>query len=161
MAQAWLPELIVARRRVMQLVLSLSPGGTERLVIELCRRLAPTVESVVCCLDEAGEWASQLIDGGVPVVALGRTPGFHPSLALRVAQLLDRHGIDVLHCHHYSPYVYGALATTLKRRVHLVFTEHGRLSNAPPSIKRRWANPLLARLPGQICAVSGDLKRDM
>src|SRR5438128_2208646 len=148
----------------MHLVLSLSPGGTERLVIEICHRLGASVDSTVCCLDEAGEWASQLTSTGIPVVALNRRPGFHPSLAIRVAGLLERHEVDVLHCHHYSPFVYGALATVLtglKRRVRLVFTEHGRLSNAPPSAKRRWVNPLLARLPGRICAVSGDLKRHM
>ena len=148
----------------MQLVLSLSPGGTERLVIEICRRLGPSVDSTVCCLDKAGEWAPQLTGAGVPVFALERRPGFHPSLALRVARLIDRHEIDVVHCHHYSPFVYGALAkvlTGLKRRVRLVFTEHGRLSNAPPSAKRRWVNPLLAMVPGQVCAVSADLKRHM
>ena len=151
----------------MQLVLSLSPGGTERLVIEICRRLRSSVDSTVCCLDNAGEWAPQLTSAGVPVFALERRPGFRPSLAIRVARLIERHEIDVVHCHHYSPFVYGALATVLtgltglKRRVRLVFTEHGRLSNAPPSAKRRWVNPLLAMVPGQVCAVSADLKRHM
>jgi glycosyltransferase involved in cell wall biosynthesis len=145
----------------MQLVLSLSPGGTERLVIELCRRLSASVDASVCCLDGTGEWASELTGLGIPVVALAREPGFRPALAFRVAQLIDRHGVDVLHCHHYSPFVYGALARMLRRRVRLVFTEHGRLSNAAPSPKRRWVNPVLARLPGRVCAVSADLKRHM
>jgi glycosyltransferase involved in cell wall biosynthesis len=148
----------------MQLVLSLSPGGTERLVIEICRRLAPSVDSTVCCLDKPGDWAPQLTSTGIPVFALDRKPGFHPSLAIRVGRLIERHEIEVVHCHHYSPFVYGALATVLtrlRRSVRLVFTEHGRLSDAPPSTKRRWVNPLLARLPGQVCAVSADLKRHM
>src|SRR4030081_759682 len=98
---------MVARLRVMQLVLSLSPGGTERLVIELCRRLADLVESTVCCLDQVGDWAPQLTTDGVPVIALEREPGFHPALALRIGRLIDQHGIDVVHCHHYSPFVYG------------------------------------------------------
>jgi glycosyltransferase involved in cell wall biosynthesis len=169
MAQLWLDNrhfmmLITRRLRIMQLVLSLSPGGTERLVIEICRRLGSSVDSTVCCLDKAGEWAPQLATTGIPVFALDRKPGFNPSLAVRVARLIERHEIDVLHCHHYSPFVYGALATVLTgltRNVRLVFTEHGRLSNAPPSAKRRWVNPLLARLPGQVCAVSADLKRHM
>jgi glycosyltransferase involved in cell wall biosynthesis len=145
----------------MHLVLSLSPGGTERLVIELCRRLAGSVDAMVCCLDQEGEWAPQLTGAGVPVIALERKPGFRPALALRISRLIDRYGIDLIHCHHYSPFVYGALATVLKRRVRLVFTEHGRLSDAPPSAKRRLVNPLLARLPGRVCAVSADLKRHM
>lgn len=149
------------RPRVMQLVLSLSPGGTERLVIEICRHLTTTVESVVCCLDEPGEWASEVTALNIPVLSLSRTPGFHPSIATRLAHLISEHNIDVVHCHHYSPYVYGLLATAGKRGVKLVFTEHGRLSNAAPSWKRRLVNPLLSLWPGRICAVSNDLKQFM
>jgi glycosyltransferase involved in cell wall biosynthesis len=145
----------------MQVVLSLAPGGTERLVIEICRRLAPTVESVVCCLDAPGEWANQVTSQGIPVHALGRAPGFRPSLGREIARLAARYHVDALHCHHYSPYVYGLVATLLERGAGLVFTEHGRLSDQPPSRKRRRINPLLERFRGEIFAVSGDLKRHM
>src|SRR5918994_7569938 len=50
----------VRKPRVMQLVLSLSPGGTERLVIEICKQLAERIEPMVCCLDERGAWAREL-----------------------------------------------------------------------------------------------------
>ncbi len=145
----------------MQLVLSLSPGGTERLVIEIVRALAPQIESIVCCLDEPGAWAAELAELGVPVIALSRQPGFHPGLAIRLARVLKDREIDIVHCHHYSPYVYGLLASLLKPSVQLVFTEHGRLSDAPPSLKRRLINPVLSRWPGKLCAVSADLKNHM
>jgi glycosyltransferase involved in cell wall biosynthesis len=41
----------------------------------------------------------------------------------------------------------------------VIFTEHGRLSDAPPSTKRRVANGLLSRVPHQVFTVSEDLKR--
>jgi glycosyltransferase involved in cell wall biosynthesis len=144
----------------MQLVLSLSPGGTERLVVEMCKRLADRVTPMVCCLDECGSWAAELEPLKIPVVALGRRPGFRPELGMRIARLIDEHRIDVVHCHHYSPYVYGLIAS-LQTRAKLVFTEHGRVAAGAPSRKRRLVNPLLSRLPGQICAVSADLKRHM
>ena len=153
--------MTVNRPRVLQLVLSLSPGGTERLVIEICRHLIGTVESVVCCLDKPGEWADELGKLNIPVVSLSRKPGFHPSLASRLARVISQHKIDVVHCHHYSPYVYGVLAAALRPGVKLVFTEHGRLSNAAPSFKRRMVNPFLSLWPGRICAVSNDLKQFM
>jgi glycosyltransferase involved in cell wall biosynthesis len=105
-------------------------------------------------------WAHELVSIGVPVAELRRQPGFHPTLAIEIATLIRAHRIDVVHCHHYSPYVYGLLATLL-RPAKLVFTEHGRLSDARPSRKRQIVNPVLAWLPGQICAVSGDLKQHM
>lgn len=154
-------SIAVKKPRVMQLVLSLAPGGTERLVIEICRHLATTVEPVVCCLDAPGEWAAELTGINIPVLGLSRTPGFHPSMATRLARLISEHEIDVVHCHHYSPYVYGRLATALRPGVKLVFTEHGRLSNGAPSLKRRIANPLLSLWPGRLCAVSNDLKQFM
>ncbi|MBY0496299.1 MAG: glycosyltransferase [Cyanobacteria bacterium] len=147
--------------RVMQLVLSLSPGGTERLVIEIVRKLASRIDSVVCCLDDPGTWAAEIEALGVPVIALGRTPGFQPALAMRLARIIKERRIDVLHCHHYSPYVYGLLASLLKPSVKLVFTEHGKLSDAGPSRKRRLVNPILSRWPGYLCAVSSDLKQHM
>jgi L-malate glycosyltransferase len=145
----------------MQLVLSLSPGGTERLVIDIVRGLSTRIDSIVCCLDEPGAWASELTAWQVPVVSLGRTPGFHPGLAVRLARILKDRDVDVLHCHHYSPYVYGLLASILKPNVQLVFTEHGKLSDAGPSLKRRLVNPILSLRPGQLYAVSADLKQHM
>lgn len=154
-------EVGVRKRRVMQLVLSLSPGGTERLVIEIVKALRERVESIVCCLDDPGSWADEVRALHVPIVSLSRTPGFHPALAMRLARVMRDYDIDVVHCHHYSPYVYGLLASVLKPGTQLVFTEHGKLSDAPPSRKRRLVNPLLARLPGRLCAVSADLRRHM
>jgi glycosyltransferase involved in cell wall biosynthesis len=145
----------------MQLVLSLAPGGTERLTIELVNRLSDRFRMIVCCLDEAGEWASELTDHGVPVVPLHRAAGFHPSLGRRVAKLAASHGATVVHCHHYSPFVYGRIASVLNPRLGLVFTEHGRLSDAPPKTKRKVANIVLSRLPGAVFAVSAALKRHM
>jgi len=145
----------------MQLVLSLSPGGTERLVIEIVRALAQQIDSVVCCLDHPGAWAAEVSDLDVPVVTLSRMPGFHPSIAWQLSRIIKDREIDVIHCHHYSPYVYGVLASILSPLVQLVFTEHGKLSDHRPSPKRRLVNPLLSRLPGHLCAVSADLKQHM
>lgn len=147
--------------RLLQVVLSLDPGGTERLVIDMSRRLRDRASIAVCCLDAAGDWASQLSDLGIDVSALHRRPGFHPSLARRLARIVRRHRSDVVHCHHYSPFVYGALARLTTPGVRLVYTEHGRLSDAPPSAKRKVANLLLARVPARFAAVSADLRLHM
>jgi glycosyltransferase involved in cell wall biosynthesis len=145
---------------VLQVALSLSPGGTERLVIEIASRLAPELTRVICCLDEPGEWAdSRLAGRGIAVTALHRRPGFRPSIGLRLAEIADRCRSRVLHCHHYSPFVYGCLAALRRPRIKVIFTEHGRLDDGPPSGKRRVANRALARIPAGIYAVSAELRR--
>jgi glycosyltransferase involved in cell wall biosynthesis len=147
-------------RRVLQVVLSLSPGGTERLVIELARRLHGRCGMAVCCLDEPGAWAQELLDRGIPVTSLGRRPGFSPTLGRQIAAIAREQRATVLHCHHYSPFVYGTLARWWQP-LQMVFTEHGRANDGPPSRKRLVANQLFARVPAHIYAVSQDLRRHM
>jgi len=147
--------------RVLQVVLGLNPGGTERLVVELVKRLNDEVPMMVCCLDDAGAWAREVEAIGVSVMALNRGPGFQPSLGRGVADAMKRHGATIIHAHHYSPFVYSALARCRRPATRIVFTEHGRLSDAKPSGKRRAANTLLSRFPSQVFTVSEDLKRHL
>lgn len=66
-----------AGARVLHVALSLDVGGTERLIIEMVKRLTPRF-TAVCCLDAPGTWAAELTGLGIPVVALHRKPGFRP-----------------------------------------------------------------------------------
>ena len=152
---------VVVRTRVLQVVLSLNPGGTERLVVELARRLQDQMPAMVCCLDDAGSWARELEACGVEVVALNRATGFKPGLGHAIADLARRHDATVIHAHHYSPFVYSCLSKVWRPGTRVVFTEHGRLSDTPPSAKRRLANRLLARVPSRVFAVSEDLRQHL
>jgi glycosyltransferase involved in cell wall biosynthesis len=146
---------------ILQVVLSLSPGGAERLAIEMSKHIAARGRVSVCCLDEPGAWAAELEGQGIPIVALGRKPGFKPSIATRIGEVARRMDAAVLHCHQFSPFVYGSLAALGNSRLRVVYTEHGRLSDAPPSRKRRMVNRLLGRIPAAICAVSTELRAHM
>ncbi len=139
----------------------MAPGGTERLVVELVRRAADATRQAVCCLDAAGAWGDGLRDEGVTVHVLNRQPGFHVGLAAEVARVASSTGAQILHCHQYSPFVYGAFARLLRPRLRVLFTEHGRLSDTPPSRKRRLVNPVLAHAAHRIFSVSHDLRRHM
>ena len=78
-----------------------------------------------------------------------------------MARIARSHGADVIHCHHYSPFVYGALSRVWRPHSRVVFTEHGRLSDAKPSRKRRAVNQLFARVPSAVFTVSGDLRQHL
>jgi len=143
---------------VLQVVLSLNPGGTERLVVELVKRLRDELPMAVCCLDDEGAWGAGLRDDHVQVTALGRRDGFRPGLGRSIARAAAQHGARVIHCHHYSPFVYAALARVWSPGLRIVFTEHGRLSDAPPSAKRRVANCVLSHAPSEVVTVSSELR---
>ena len=146
---------------VLHVVLNLDPGGTERLVIELCSRLRGRFRPAICCLGTLGAWAAEAEALGIPVFALGRRPGFRPALGPRLAALAKAQRIKVLHCHHYSPFVYASIAKTCNFSLRVLYTEHGRLDNGPPSFKRLVANSVLRMLPDRVCAVSENLRRHM
>lgn len=149
------------RPRVLQVVLSLHPGGTERLVLDLVTRLHADIPMRVCCLDDEGAWADECRRIGVEVRALGRRPGFHPQLGRQVAREAAAHQATLIHAHHYSPFVYSCIAKLWRPGTKLVYTEHGRVDDAPPSPRRRLANRLFARFPSHVFAVSDDLRRHL
>jgi glycosyltransferase involved in cell wall biosynthesis len=74
---------------------------------------------------------------------LGRRPGIDWRLALRLAGLLRRERVGVIHAHQYTPFFYAAAARQLGRPVPVLFTEHGRHFPDFPRPKRILANRLL------------------
>jgi L-malate glycosyltransferase len=146
---------------VLQVAISLNPGGTERLVVEIARRVRPAFASTVCCLDEPGTWSGELTGEGITVTALHRPPGFRPAIGRRLAGVARQSGAAILHCHQYSPFVYGCVAALWNPGLRVVFTEHGRRSDQPPRAKQRVANRVLGRLGHRMFAVSEELRQYM
>jgi glycosyltransferase involved in cell wall biosynthesis len=146
---------------VLQLVLSLEPGGTERLVVDISNRLVSEGVAVhVCCLDGVGPLAEGLHEL-VTVHMVPRGDRFTPALPWQLAGLTRRLGVSVLHCHQYTPFVYGCSTRLLAPTLGLVFTEHGRLVGAVPSPRRRRVNRFLTRVGGLQFAVSEELRHFM
>lgn len=150
-----------ATPRVLQVVLGLDPGGTERLVIELASRLHAEIPMAVCCLDDEGAWSHELTSRGIDVTALRRRPGFRPLLGRAIARAAGRHRATIVHAHHYSPFVYSCLARIWRPSLRVVFTEHGRLADTPASPKRQLANRFLSAFPRTVAAVSKHLREHL
>ncbi|MGB0752319.1 MAG: glycosyltransferase, partial [Gammaproteobacteria bacterium] len=146
---------------LLQVVLSLNAGGTERLVVDMTLALNDRANIVVACLDERGVWAEHLRNEGIRVEALGRKPGFDWSLVGSIRRIAKDMYKPAIHCHHYTPFVYGGLASLAIPDSKLVYTEHGRYGDGPPSVKRRFANQLFGRMPGRFFAVSHDLRQHL
>jgi glycosyltransferase involved in cell wall biosynthesis len=95
------------------------------------------------------------------VESVGRRQGFDVRLGRDIRRIAREHRATVMHCHHYSPFIYGSLARMYGANARVVFTEHGRTSDAPPSRKRRVANVLFRQLADRVFAVSQDLRRHL
>jgi glycosyltransferase involved in cell wall biosynthesis len=136
-------------------------AGAEVLVVETIRRLAGRIEPTVICLDAVGPLGERLRGEGVEVACLGRRPGRDPRAASRMAAVLRRRGVEVVHAHQYTPFFYASLGTLAARRPgsrppRVIFTEHGRHYPDIVSPLRRATNWLVfSRLAAAVNAVSG------
>ena len=107
--------------RVLFAITSSDAGGAETLLRELVGRLDRTAfEPMVVSLRPAGRVAAQIAATGVPVQSLEM--GEHPKAlelvrgAFRLARVLDRHDIDVVHSSLYRANVLSRFAARLARR---------------------------------------------
>jgi sugar transferase (PEP-CTERM/EpsH1 system associated) len=129
--------------RICQVLLSLAVGGAEVLAARLARRLRDRFSFLFVCLDELGTLGEELRRDGFPVHILGRRPGLDWRCAYRLAGLLRRERVDVVHAHQYTPFFYGITARLFCRSPAVLFTEHGRHHPDYPRRKRILLNRLL------------------
>ena len=137
----------------MQVVLSLRVGGLERVVLNLVQNVPEEFRSIVCCLEEPGDWA-----GEAPrVVTLGKRPGIDGRLFWKIAHLARTEKVDVIHTHNSAAHLYGAIGGKLAG-VKILHTEHGKNLGEEARAFRlnRWA----ARFTDLTVAVSEKIGRE-
>ncbi len=147
--------------RVLHVVISLQPGGLEKLVAEwtLQRNRSAPGSTVVCCLDSTA--AGESVARDLPMVCLDSDRSRFPWDRNAVRRLRDvcrgRHAdaqaaFDVVHSHNLAAWQYAALANR-RTGVRHVHTEHG----SPPCSARlmgRWRIRWLDRQTDHMVAVS-------
>jgi glycosyltransferase involved in cell wall biosynthesis len=144
---------------VLHLTFDMRIGGTEQVIKNLILGADASrfTMSVLCIETPLGPFAEDLIEKGIHIEALNRKPGFDTSLIRQIRQHIKTHKIDIIHCHQYTPYVYGVLGA-LMTSVKVVFTEHGRFYPDSTTWKRKLINPLLQRFTHATTAISAATK---
>lgn len=144
------------RLHVMHVTPGLRIGGLPRVVETLCRATDRSRFHVsVLCLRHGGPLADELRDGGIPVYNFEAGDGRTSYLTFRrVAKLLRRERVDVLHTHNTEPLldgVPGALLAGVRRVIH---TDHGRYF--PDKLRYMLAEWILSGFVDKIVGVSED-----
>ncbi len=141
--------------RILHLTHDMGIGGTEQVICQLIRNLDSTqYQCDVACIDgTVGPLGQQLKQYGVQFSVFNRRPGFDRALIGAIRKLLRDNHYDIIHCHQYTPYVYGICAA-LFGRTKVVFTEHGRFHPDSYSWKRRLVNPVFGWCTDSIVAIS-------
>ncbi|MDA0578078.1 MAG: glycosyltransferase [Verrucomicrobia bacterium] len=148
--------------KVGHVVISLAPGGLERLVVDwtLARNAAHAETTKVGCLDGLGELAADLDPGEVTSFDASRERLPWDREAVRKLRAwVRREGLSVVHSHNLAAQQYAALAVrgTGVRHVH---TEHGSNLHTSGAINRArlW---VLAHVTDCLVAVANDTAQRM
>jgi glycosyltransferase involved in cell wall biosynthesis len=141
--------------KILHITFDMALGGTEQVIRQLIENMpSDKTEHHIFCLDgEVKELGQLLISKGVFIHSFTRKKGFDVSLVWHLRRLIIKEHYDILHCHQYTPYVYGVFASIFKRSK-VVFTEHGRFYPEVVKPKRKFINPLLSLFTSKITAIS-------
>ncbi len=150
------------KTRVAHVVLSLRPGGLERVVLQLVERMdRDRYEPIIVALEERGELAAELGCLEVPLHVLPRKRGLDVHVVSDLARLLEQQRVALVHTHNPSPHLYGSFAASIVRsrsmfRPRVVHTKHGR--NHPDDERKVLVNRVAAAFSDRIVAVSEDAR---
>lgn len=141
--------------KVLHLTYDMRIGGTEMVIKNLIIGNAdPNVSMSIYCIEAPiGPWGCELQNNGTQITVHERRPRLDFSLIKSLRKHIKQNEIDVIHCHQYTPWVYGALAAAFTK-TKVLFTEHGRFYPDVSSFKRRLINPILLSLTSSCTAIS-------
>lgn len=140
--------------KVMHLTFDMRIGGTEQVIKNLILGMHNDTEHSVLCIESPlGPFAEPLQAQQIEVQSLQRKPGFDTALIADIRKIIQANKIDILHCHQYTPWVYGTLAAFITG-TKVIFTEHGRFYPDRSSWKRNLVNPWLHRITAATTAIS-------
>lgn len=146
----------------MHVIGVLAFGGMENGVIRLVNRLDPSrFAPMICCLNFKTEDAARRVDARVPVFALGKAPGRDLGVIPKLATLLRRQRVDVVHSHNWPTFFYTWAAATLARVPVMIHGEHGREAPGTLPWRRRLVSRWLATRVTRLATVSESISREL
>ncbi|WP_372972230.1 glycosyltransferase [Marinobacter sp.] len=141
--------------RIMHVTFNMGIGGTEQVIRQLVTNL-PRAEfdnQIVCIDGYIGELGRFVEKADILVSAVKRQPGFDWALIRRLRQKIVTDNVDIVHCHQYTPWIYGWFAS-FGTGARVILTEHGRFYPDRYRYKAALINPLIALSTHRIVAIS-------
>jgi glycosyltransferase involved in cell wall biosynthesis len=147
-------------KKVMHITYDMRIGGTEMVIKNLIDGADKSQYklSVLCIESPLGPFSEDLIKDGVIFHQLNRQPGFDKALVKNIRKIIKQNNIDIIHCHQYTPWVYGVIAA-LMTCTKVMFTEHGRFHPDSSTWKRKLINPVLNNFTAQVTVISKATKK--
>jgi len=113
--------------RVLHLIGSLSAGGAERNLYYLGPHFKTSrFDHSICCMISRGEFAEELEWAGVEIFEMGYRRRYFLSAVMKLADILRRENIALLHTHLFESGLVGRLAAWLAGTPVIITHEHGK-----------------------------------
>ena len=143
------------KKRIAHITFDMQMGGAEQVIYNLIENSDHSkYEISIICLDQpVGTYGRQLKKQGYELISFDRKPGFDFQIIRKIRQYIKNEDIRVLHCHQYTPFIYGTLAS-LFTKTKIIFTEHGRFYPDKRRLKRVLINPVLNLVTDYVTAIS-------
>ncbi|WP_028581046.1 glycosyltransferase [Desulfogranum japonicum] len=113
------------RINLLYVIYSLDNGGAETLAIRLSEKIdKERFNPIVCSLSDRGPLREILVKYGITYYTLGKKEGKDFSVVFKIADILKKEKIDIIHTHNQGPLLYVFIAKLFFRRIKHVHTEH-------------------------------------
>lgn len=145
----------MTKSNILHITYDMRIGGTEMVIKNLIEGADKDnfTMSVLCIESPLGPFSKSLQNQGVHFYELNRQPGFDTVLITEIRNVIKENNIDIIHCHQYTPWVYGVIAAAFTQ-TKVIFTEHGRFYPDSSTWKRKLVNPILNLFTDKVTAIS-------
>ncbi|MHB8109147.1 MAG: glycosyltransferase [Syntrophorhabdaceae bacterium] len=128
----------IMKTNILFILQTFRTGGSERVVVDLCRLLDPEKFTCTVAAFVDGAFRKTLKDMGVGTFLLSmrsaRQDGFR--VMRRISDFVASNGIDVINAHHFTPFFYSVYGAKMNR-CRIYFTAHSR--NEVETMPRQWS----------------------
>jgi len=147
---------ITMRRRVLNVIYSLYRGGAERVIeTHLLGADRRRFEYLVCSLTGGGEMIDRMSNAGARVFLLGKRYRGDITTITKLAGLIRREKVDLLHLHNSPGVFWGTLGQIMSASgVPIVHTEHNPYMPGDLPAPYRWLYPAFMKRASRVICVS-------
>ena len=147
--------------RLMQITHDLAIGGLQQVVVNICRTINRDLFDIsVLCLRDLGEFVPEVEKLGIPVFYLPQKESGTDYLSfLKVAKILRKEKIEVIHTHNTQPLVDGTIGALMSGVKTIIHTDHAR--NFPDKRRYMFAEWLMSHFAHKVVGVSEHTSEDL
>jgi sugar transferase (PEP-CTERM/EpsH1 system associated) len=114
--------------KILHLLHKLSCGGMENGVVNLINRMEyERFSNVICSLTTSDEYQNRIISGRKKLYNLNKKEGNDFSIPFKIAEIIRKENIDIVHSRGWGTYFEGIVAAKLLcRKIKFIFSFHGK-----------------------------------